>query len=82
MYWSQKARVQWLREGDSNIAYFQATVKGRRCRNRIRNLQREDRTWCENEQEVCNFYRNFSLRSFLLILMKLFLESLIQSMIE
>ena len=31
----QKTKVQWLKEGDANSAYFPANVKGKRSRNRI-----------------------------------------------
>ncbi|XP_071926048.1 uncharacterized protein [Coffea arabica] len=51
-FWSQKARIEWLREGDKNTKYFQAFVRGRRTKNRIRNLQRDDGSWTGNEEEV------------------------------
>ncbi|GKB94843.1 RNA-directed DNA polymerase, eukaryota, reverse transcriptase zinc-binding domain protein [Tanacetum coccineum] len=35
---SQKAKVDWLSEGDRNSAYFHKVVKGRRNRNRILNI--------------------------------------------
>ncbi|XP_027171528.1 uncharacterized protein LOC113771107 [Coffea eugenioides] len=47
-----KARISWLREGDKNTKYFHTYVKGRRVNNRIRNLQRENGSWTENEEEV------------------------------
>ena len=52
VYWSQKARVSWLRGGDRNTQYFHACTKGRRKRNKILNLQRGDGTWTLNEQEI------------------------------
>ena len=35
LFWSQKARLKWLKEGDKNTGYFHATVAGRRKVNRI-----------------------------------------------
>ncbi|XP_071918969.1 uncharacterized protein [Coffea arabica] len=51
-YWGQKARVQWLKERDRNTKYFHTVVAGRRRRNNISTLQREDGTWCKSEGEV------------------------------
>ena len=44
--------MQWLREGDRNTKYFHTVVEGRRKRNNISTLQRENGTWCESEGEV------------------------------
>ncbi|XP_019157584.1 PREDICTED: uncharacterized protein LOC109154196 [Ipomoea nil] len=35
MFWKQKARVKWLKEGDSNTRFFHAVVKDRHRRQRI-----------------------------------------------
>ncbi|XP_027150198.1 uncharacterized protein LOC113750422 [Coffea eugenioides] len=51
-FWCQKARIEWLRDGDKNTRYFHAHVKGRRTRNMIRKLQRDDGSWTTNEEEV------------------------------
>ncbi|XP_071902886.1 uncharacterized protein [Coffea arabica] len=60
-FWSQKARLDWLREGDKNTKYFHALVKGRRIKNRIRKLQRENGSWAESEEkivsEISGFFR-------------------------
>ncbi|XP_071940395.1 uncharacterized protein [Coffea arabica] len=44
LHWHQKSRIQWLKEGDRNTKYFHAIVQGRRRRNRMNKLQREDGT--------------------------------------
>mgnify|MGYP004706984917 FL=1 len=60
-YWAQKARIEWLREGDKNTKFFHACVKGRRRKNRMLNIQRENGTWTNSEEElgkeVANYYR-------------------------
>ncbi|XP_048608961.1 uncharacterized protein LOC125584486 [Brassica napus] len=38
MFWKQKSRVFWLREGDRNTKYFHALTKQRRARNKITQL--------------------------------------------
>nr|XP_027101745.1 uncharacterized protein LOC113722690 [Coffea arabica] len=62
LYWRQKSRIQWLREGDKNTKFFHTSVQGRRRRNRLNKLQREDGTWTESEEavstEVAKYYRN------------------------
>ncbi|XP_071924940.1 uncharacterized protein [Coffea arabica] len=52
IFWSQKARISWLREGDKNTKYFHSYVKGRRVSNNLSKIQREDGSWTNNEDEV------------------------------
>ena len=52
LFWSQKARTTWLQEGDKNTQYFHAVVKGRRKRNKIQSLHRDDGSWTKNEGEI------------------------------
>ncbi|XP_027148760.1 uncharacterized protein LOC113749274 [Coffea eugenioides] len=52
LFWGQKARVNWLREGDKNTSFFHAVVAGRRKRNTITTLQKEGGGWCDSEEEV------------------------------
>ncbi|XP_027086455.2 uncharacterized protein [Coffea arabica] len=52
IYWSQKARVKWLQEGDKNTSFFHASVMSRRKQNRINGLKRRSGEWCRNEGEI------------------------------
>ncbi|MQM04515.1 hypothetical protein Taro_037316 [Colocasia esculenta] len=38
VFWAQKARIQWLNDGDKNIAFYHAVVQGNRRRNYIHRL--------------------------------------------
>ncbi|GAV78195.1 hypothetical protein CFOL_v3_21663 [Cephalotus follicularis] len=48
----QKARVQWLRLGDSNSAYFHRVIKVRQARNTIIKIRKADGEWTKNQEEV------------------------------
>nr|XP_027060796.1 uncharacterized protein LOC113687374 [Coffea arabica] len=67
IYWSQKARLKWLQEGDRNTQYFHAQVNGRRKQNRLQRLQREDGGWTKSEEEtgkvIADYYRNLFAKS-------------------
>lgn len=59
----QRSRVQWLKLGDSNTAYFFANMKKRTSQNQIKLLTAEDgnliRTTAGIEQEIMGFYKRF-----------------------
>ena len=60
--WRQRARIQWLSEGDSNSKFFHRKVSARKAKNRIVLLQRGDGTLCteghEMESMATSFYEN------------------------
>ncbi|CAA7023627.1 unnamed protein product [Microthlaspi erraticum] len=52
LYWKQKSRVTWLKEGDRNTKFFHTTIKLRKARNRITKLKRGDGSWAETEEDI------------------------------
>ena len=50
--WAQKARCDWVVQGDRNTNYFQTVVKQRRAKNRIVSLRKDDGTLTENFEEI------------------------------
>ncbi|XP_013583433.1 PREDICTED: uncharacterized protein LOC106292388 [Brassica oleracea var. oleracea] len=52
IYWRQKRRALWLKEGDRNTKYFHAKTKQRRARNRITKLKNSMGAWVETEEEI------------------------------
>ncbi|KAL7591715.1 hypothetical protein Lser_V15G35619 [Lactuca serriola] len=56
----QKAKVSWLKEGDSNSKYFHKIVKGKINRNSIRAVLNEEGKWVEGENVPNVFIKYFS----------------------
>ena len=57
--WRQRARIQWLTEGDSNTKFFHRKASVRKVRNRITELQRADGSVSKDEQEMASMATNF-----------------------
>lgn len=52
MYWKQKSRANWLKEGDRNTKFFHAKTKQRRARNRLTKLKKPTGGWAESEEDI------------------------------
>lgn len=52
LYWRQKSRSLWLKDGDKNTKFFHAITKQRRARNRITKLKKPDGWWAESEESI------------------------------
>ncbi|KAL4279612.1 hypothetical protein GQ457_03G020590 [Hibiscus cannabinus] len=50
--WVQKARCQWIVEGDHNTKYFHGLAKGRRKSNSIFTLWQANGSWCTDQREL------------------------------
>ncbi|KAK1305990.1 hypothetical protein QJS10_CPA10g01676 [Acorus calamus] len=42
IFWAQRARTKWIKEGDANTRFFQAKVRSRRSRNHIITIRTSD----------------------------------------
>ncbi|KAK8635122.1 hypothetical protein V6N13_022999 [Hibiscus sabdariffa] len=65
-YWRQRSRVQWLKAGDRNTAYFHARANGRRRKNWIREIKnvRDEMVYgTENVLEVAKEFFSTLYRS-------------------
>lgn len=49
VFWKQRSRVQWLREGDLNTTFFHTQATIHRRINHIRQIQREDGSWLNHQ---------------------------------
>lgn len=52
LYWCQRSRVKWLKDGDRNSSFFHATTVQRRGRNRIERLKNSNGEWVEGQCEI------------------------------
>jgi hypothetical protein len=55
----QRSRVEWLREGDRNTAFFQPRLRQVKKKNRINTLVREDGSKCEDQNEIKGMVHHF-----------------------
>lgn len=55
----QRSRVDWLREGDRNTAFFQARASTRRHSNKISVLAPADGSMCEDPKEIKGMVQGF-----------------------
>ena len=52
LYWEQRARVNWLRMGDRNTAFFHKSVTHRKRKNMIKGLENEAGELINDEHEI------------------------------
>ena len=54
--WKQRARTQWMAQGDNNTKYFHAVATKRKRRNFIKGIRDEGGTWQSDEGVVSNVF--------------------------
>jgi hypothetical protein len=52
-FWKQRAKVIWLKDGDTNSKFFHATSSSKRRRNLVTKLKRDDGVEVMGQQELC-----------------------------
>ncbi|KAH9650390.1 reverse transcriptase domain-containing protein [Citrus sinensis] len=62
IYWKQRSRADWLKEGDKNTKFFHGKASARRRKNRIWGIEDKFGRWIEKpnevEHEFCNYFTN------------------------
>lgn len=54
VYWKQRAKQFWLREGDQNTKFFHKYATGRKHKNQLLKLQDSNGEWHENKEGIRN----------------------------
>jgi hypothetical protein len=57
--WRQRARIDWLKEGDQNRKFFHRKASGRASKNIIKSLKRNDGSTATREEEFVGLAHNF-----------------------
>ena len=52
IYWKQRSRISWLREGDHNTKFFHVKASARRKKNLIISLKEMDGTLIEQQSDI------------------------------
>ncbi|KAJ6799570.1 uncharacterized protein M6B38_206310 [Iris pallida] len=53
-YWKQRAKRNWIRDGNRNTKYFHLCATARKRKNAIQNLQLEDGSWTNDHEAISN----------------------------
>ncbi|CAM8887236.1 unnamed protein product [Rhodiola kirilowii] len=53
LFWKQRSRVDWLKEGDSNTRFFHLRASHRRKVNKIDKLKTAEGVWISGDEELC-----------------------------
>lgn len=59
IWWKQRSRITWLKEGDRNTRYFHLKASWRARKNLIKKLRRSDGMMCSKEEELGEIARSF-----------------------
>ena len=52
LYWGQRAKAHWLKEGDKNTKFFHAHASDKRKQNTILGIWDESGRWCEEKESI------------------------------
>lgn len=59
IFWRQRSKVMWAREGDRNTTYFHQAATARKEKNTIHGLYNQEGVWCEEEKDIEGIIRGY-----------------------
>ncbi|XP_017628666.1 uncharacterized protein LOC108471578 [Gossypium arboreum] len=66
-YWEQRARINWLKLGDRNTAFFHKQATQRKMRNPIQKMQFEDDKITEKDKDMGEIARDYFQKLFSIV---------------
>ncbi|XP_052290178.1 uncharacterized protein LOC127899993 [Citrus sinensis] len=63
-FWKQRAKSNWLREGDMNSRYFHAMASAQKKQNAIGKLRNSQGQWCTNPEDINEIITNYFTQIF------------------
>ncbi|XP_073131315.1 uncharacterized protein [Henckelia pumila] len=64
IYWKQRAKCYWLKDGDSNTRFFHSQASARRNKNRIERLHEESGMYTEDENRIGEIIQEYFVKLF------------------
>lgn len=64
IFWKQRVKQFWLKEGDKNNRFFHNMASARRKANKITKLQRDDGSWAENKSDIQGVVKEYFMSLF------------------
>lgn len=59
VYWRQRAKTFWLKEGDLNTRFFHQMCSSRKRRNKLEKLKDENGIWVEGQLSLCGVVKSY-----------------------
>ena len=59
IYWKQRSRAEWLKEGDRNTKFFHAKASARRRKNKIWGVEDNNGQWLKDQEDIDRKFNEF-----------------------